>query len=140
MNLNAHGFFEIEQYNDIVLIRFIGSMNVELYLEYNKEISAIGRMYNGRKWAEVLDYREWELAPPEVFEKALELEKNPEKQRFRCSDQVIIATSKIIEQISIQNNKNPVYVKSDFVKNEEEAFTILNGKGYLGEIPLLHRR
>lgn len=134
MNLKAHGTYEIEKYDDIVIIRFIGMINKELYIEYFNEIFSIGREFNGRKWAEVLDYREWELAPPDVFALAADLEKNPEKLRYRCSDQVIIATSPIIKHISTINNKNPVYVKSDFVYNVEEAFYILKGKGYKGKL------
>ncbi len=134
MDQLKHGSYRIDQYEDIVVIKFIGSMNLETYIDYSDNILAIAKEYNGRRWAEIHDYREWGLAPPEVFKRVQLDEENPEKRRFRCSDQVIITTSLLMKSMSIKNSENEAFIKPDFAMDDSEAFSILNSKGYKAKL------
>ncbi len=134
MDLPKHGFCEIKQYDDIVKVKFIGSMNLECYIEYSNKILAIAKGYNGSKWAEIHDYREWELVPPEVFERSKLDESNPEKQRFRCTDHIIIISSALKRSMLLNFTDDDVYIKPSFAMNDSEALSILQSKGYKGKI------
>ncbi len=134
MELNKHGYFKIEHHDNILLIRFIGAINLETYKQYNKRIFDIAKSYNSKKWAEIVDFREWELATPEVISEAISDQEDPAKIKFRCTDQIIIVDNNFIKSITNSITDNKAFVAPVYVKTKEEAFSKLQAKGYIGEI------
>lgn len=130
MDFLGHGKIEIKQENDIVMVKFIGSINLETYMEYSNRIFEIAKEYNGKRWAEIHDYREWELSPPEVHEEAVRAEKNPEKLNYRCTDIVVIIEESIAKKQAQMQSQNEIFLQPDYVTTVGEAIELLRSKGY----------
>ncbi len=130
MKFWGHGSIEFEQINDVVYVKYIGTINLETYRGYAKKILAIAKEYNGKPWAEVQDFTTWELSPPDVITQWVEDEKNPDKIKYRCSDVLVIANQLFIENHLRTYSKNEVFLEPDFLKTKGEAIKILKEKGY----------
>ncbi|MGL1891454.1 MAG: hypothetical protein OCD02_07475 [Spirochaetaceae bacterium] len=139
MVVNKHGSFKIEYHGNIILVRFIGAINIDTYKQYNKRIFEIAKSFNGKQWAQVLDFREWGLATPEVLSVAISDQENPEKIKVRCTDQIIIVTNNFIESFTNNISDSKSFVVPEYVKTEEEAFNILQTKDYIGELDVFTR-
>lgn len=131
MHLNEHGFINIEKHNSIVLVKFIGSINIQTFRDYSKKILDIAISFNGNKWAEVHDLTEWGLAPPEVTEEWIESEKSPLKLKYRCTDIVVISKNNLARKQAVKQSHNDVFLETIFVETVEDALTYLKDKGYI---------
>jgi hypothetical protein len=132
MNYPAHGCYDIQFYDEIVLIRFEGATNAESIRNFLKDIETIGEGFSGRKWAQLVDLRRWELAPPEVFTEVKKSEDNMEILKNRCSAQVIITDNTVIKGVVSQLTNDPIFIDPEFSESIENAFLILERAGYSG--------
>lgn len=134
MNLLGHGEIEIEEHKDIVIVRFIGCINMDTYLVYSNRILDISKQFNGKKWAEIHDYRRWELSTSDIYTESKKAEKNPVKQQNRCSDFVVIVDNVFIKKVSEMQSEDELFLTPEYVKSELEAFEYLKSLGYLGNL------
>lgn len=130
MEFFEHGSVEIEKFDDTVIAKYIGPINLETFLNFSDSLLGIAKDFNGKRWAQINDLREWELSPPEVQEEAIRAEKNPEKLKFRCSDIVIIADKNIIQRQSEIQASDEVFLKQHVVNSTKEAIELLRSLGY----------
>ncbi|MBN2657266.1 MAG: hypothetical protein JXR86_09415 [Spirochaetales bacterium] len=132
----THGDFVLQRYEDIIYLKLSGSTNLELFKELQTGLRRFDREMEGHEWALVVDFTDWNLAPPDFFQAALQHDRDTKNNSSRPKLQIIISHSFLQNNIlQNMNRESDVHMERLFLSSIDEARSELKKIGYSGELP-----
>lgn len=130
MKYLTHGSFSLKRYEDILLLTLSGKTNVELFRDLDEALVKERLKFENRKWALVIDLRDWQLGPPEFFQAMQKHDKESTLKGRRADAIVLIIESHLTKDIlSHMKNENPPE-KIFYVENFEAAVKQIKKLGF----------
>ncbi len=125
--MQEHGSFDITCLNQTIIIKAIGSWNLETAVRYIKEYKRAVSLIKSNPWACLVDLTEWELATPDVV--AYIAEFNAGGHSHNQKYEVVIHSLCLQKKLLANSHKVLTNVETKFCKNIEEAIVWLDSVG-----------
>lgn len=128
--MQAHGSYELQVNNRVLIAKIVGSWNKETGEQYFYELKKMSHLLIQQPWAMVVYLTEWELGTPGSDEVTLEL---IEWLTANKLDKVAeIYSPSILKKMHVQSmvNQSEFKIERQYFSDESAAFTWLESQGY----------
>jgi hypothetical protein len=127
-----HGDYEIHQLGRVLLVRMIGTWNVERYREYLQTVGRTVAEMGASPRAVVFDLRSWGMGSLDIFDDQRMRVEDPDRYLADMKVRTVQITSSIFMRSFFQELERgaPDPYKSTYVDTPAEALAILTVEGF----------
>ncbi|MGL1893205.1 MAG: hypothetical protein OCD02_16340 [Spirochaetaceae bacterium] len=128
MKRYGHGQYKIEDSEDILFTKWMGSWNEEMMEEFHWKIRSVYESRTGNPFIEILDISEWELTSLDVIETTVDHNWNDYKLSVGLKLYIIIIKSNLIESLTYLKYKSRVHIPVEIVHSYNDALHLVRSR------------
>lgn len=126
--MDAHGSYEIELVNQVIIVRFQAAWNRETSERMCADFLKVAEKIATKPWACLIDLGRWGLGGPDVLEPIEEV--NKWCATHNQMHEAVICSQTLQEYILRDLQQGLPHTRSEFFDNENDATAWLRQQGY----------